>query len=373
VDVDLGNAPEAFVRAAYCQVNGSEPPAPVVDMWSAQLRSVSYVRRIDVVRTFCKDAGRTCALSYSEPWATDVPLTADCLRNTNRDLGAIFMFFSNCPGRVNCAMDWANTHSLGMASPTTRFAFGSTAGAYYNPNNAGFWYRELVDARWAGLQFLLLDVYGPDLMATPDPLALLSQALELAGTAVKIALFDDPWAWGKVSSPPPFQSAPSLSNTEAAAQAIYQAKWRPFYTRVGRDFWYLVDNRPFIYFYNAGTLAPLTASSAVLNRLKQLFQQDFGIMPFVAVDAAYFQDTGMANVADSRFTWDTIKSGRKSRSTMNGITLDHFMVKWDSLGRDSPGAIATSSLGPPPQHRRCPLANWNRRSTPSPKHLPLRA
>jgi hypothetical protein len=23
--------------------------------------------------------------------------------------------------------------------------------------------------------------------------------------------------------------------------------------------------------------------------------------------------------------------------------LDHFMVKWDSLGRDSPGAIATSS------------------------------
>src|SRR5438045_6944835 len=51
----------------------------------------------------------------------------------------------------------------------------------------------------------------------------------------------------------------------------------------------------------------------------------------------------MSTVAASRFTWDTIGSGKKSRSTMNAITLDHFMVKWDSLGRDSPGAIAAST------------------------------
>jgi hypothetical protein len=342
VDVNLGNAPEAFVRAAYCQVNGSEPAATVVDMWSTQLRTVPYVRRIDVVRTFCKSAGRACTLSYSDPWATDVPLTAPCQRTSTRDLGAVFMFFSDCPARVNCGMDWANTHSLGMASPDARFAFGATAANYYNPKNAGFWYRELLDARWAGLQFLLLNVYGPDLAKTPDPLAMLAAGLGQAGTDVKIALFDDPWAWGRATSPPPFQTAPSLSDTEGAAQTLYQAKWKPFYTRVARDAWYLVQSRPFIYFYNAGTLTPANVSSAVVRRMKELFQQDFGVSPFVAVDNAYFQDANMVNVADSRFSWDTLRSG-KSRSTMNGVTLDHAMVKWDSLGRDTPGAIATST------------------------------
>src|SRR5262249_42033500 len=155
-DVNLGNASDAFVRAAYCQVNGSEPPAGVVDMWSMQLRTVPYVRRIDVVRTFCRDAGRSCPLAYSDPWATDVLLTAPCAKKTGRDLGAVFMFFSDCPGGTNCSMDWANTHSLGMASPATRLAFAAATAGYYNPKNAGFWYRELLDARWAGLQFLLL-------------------------------------------------------------------------------------------------------------------------------------------------------------------------------------------------------------------------
>jgi len=343
VDVNLGNAPEAFVRAAYCQVNGSEPPADIIDTWSAQLRTVSYVRRIDVIRTFCKDAVRTCTLSYSDPWATDVLLDARCQRKTTRDLGAVFMFFSDCPGGTNCAMDWANTHSLGMASPTARFAFGATTAGYYNPKSAGFWYRELLDARWAGLQFLLLNVYGPDLARTPDPLATLGQALTQAGSDVKVALFDDPWAWGKPSSPAAFRTPPNLSDAETAAQTLYQAKWKPFYTRVASESWYLVQDRPFIYFYNAGTLVPLNVSAAVVNRMKQLFQQDFGVLPFVAVDGAYFQDPAMTTVADSRFTWNTIGTGRKSRTTMNAVTLDHFMVKWDSLGRDSPGAIATST------------------------------
>jgi hypothetical protein len=343
IDVNLGNAPEDFVRAAYCQVNGTEPPAGTVEMWSAQLRTAAYVRRIDIVRTFCKDAGRSCALGYSDPWATDVPLTARCEKRLSRDLGAVFMFFSDCPARVNCAMDWANTHALGMAVPHARFAFGATTADYYNPKNAGFWHRQLLDARWAGLQFLLLNVYGPDLARTPDPLAMLGEALGQAGSDVKVALFDDPWAWGKTSSPAPFQTAPSLSDAEGAAQTLYQAKWKPFYTRVPRDAWYLVQSRPFIYFYNAGTLNPLSVSAAVVSRMKALFEQDFGVLPFVAADNAYFQDAAMSEVADARFTWDTLRAGRKSRTTLKGITLDHFMVKWDAIGRDAPGTIASST------------------------------
>jgi hypothetical protein len=51
----------------------------------------------------------------------------------------------------------------------------------------------------------------------------------------------------------------------------------------------------------------------------------------------------MPNVADGRFTWDTLRTGAKSRTTLGGVTVDHFMVKWDSLGRDKPGVIAAST------------------------------
>jgi Domain of unknown function (DUF5010) len=342
IDVNLGNSPEAFVRAAACQVTGAEPAAEVVTRWADQLRTVEYVRRVDVVRSLCKDAGRTCTLAYSDPWQADIPLAPTCTRKTKRDLGAVFMFFSDCPRGVNCGMDWANTHAHGMSAAHPLFGFGAAPANYYNGHNAGYWYRQLLDARWAGLQFFVLNTYGPDLSGNPDQLAMLGQALAMAGPdGVKVALFDDPWSWGQPSSSGPFRAVPNLADTEAAAQAIYTAKWKPFYTRIDKKSWYLFQGRPFIYFYNAGTLKPLGASAAVITRLKQLFAQDFGMPPFVVVETAYFQDPAMPGVADSQFTWNTLGNGR-TRSTMNGVNVDHFMVKWDPVGRDRPGALATA-------------------------------
>jgi len=345
IDVNLGNSPEAFVRAAYCQVNGEEPPADTVTQWAAQLRTVEYVRRVDVVRTFCQAKMGPCALTYSDPWVADIPLSPTCTRKGTRDLGAVLMFFSDCPRGVNCGMDWANTHASGMTTGHPLYGFGSAPTNYYNPRNAGWWYRELQDAAWAGLQFFLLNSYGPDLQGAPDQLAMLGQALAQAGPAVKIALFDDTSSWGQAGSPAPFNTRPNMADTEAAAQAIYTAKWKPFFSRVDRQYWYLFHGQPFIYFYNAGRLTPLNVSAAVVARLKQLFTNDFGVAPFVAVDTAYFQDPNMPNVADARFVWDTIagNGGQPSAFTMNGVTLDHFMVKWDTVGRDHPGAIAAAS------------------------------
>src|SRR5688572_20575991 len=37
IDVNLGNSPEAFVRAAQCQISGVEPDAATVSHWSAEL------------------------------------------------------------------------------------------------------------------------------------------------------------------------------------------------------------------------------------------------------------------------------------------------------------------------------------------------
>jgi len=352
VDVDLGNLPEAFVRAAYCQVNGSEPPAETVSHWADQLRTVSWVRRIDVVRSLCNDASRSCSLAYSDPWLVEPEQLTPCVRRGTRDLGAVLMYFNNCPGGVNCGMDWANTHGYGMSDKSPLLGFGSTPAGYYVPTNPGFWRRELVDAGEAGLQFLLLNSYGPDI--NDDNLNALNQALAVANSPVKIALFDDTWGWGNLGGA--FQNAPSLSDAAGAADAIYNAKWKPFFSKVTRSSWYLFNGRPLVYFYNAGTLKPSNRAAAVISGLRSRFQTDFGVSPFIVVDEAFFDDPDMPNQADSKFRWwtlncDTASSDScvpgkaMSESTLHGVKLDHFMVKDDSLGRDHAGQIAGPNEG----------------------------
>ncbi|HEY1536407.1 MAG TPA: DUF5010 domain-containing protein [Polyangiaceae bacterium] len=341
IDVNLGNTTDSFVTAAYCQINGTPPPANVKAQWVTQLTTVSYVRRIDVVLSLCKAASVNCSLNYSDPWLTQADLTEPCMRSGMRDVGAVLMFFNDCPGGVNCTMDWANTHAEGMAAASALLSFGAVPSGVYAPKNPGFWRRELLDAAYAGVQFFLLNTYGPDLSASVDPLAELDQALTDTKSVVKIGLFDDTSTWGRASGV--FAKAPDLSNAMAAAQTIFDAKWKPFFSRVKKANWYLYNGRPLIYFYNAGTLTPANQSAAVVAQLHSLFQTEFGVSPFVAVDEAYFQDSDMSNQADGRFKWDTFSSGAISDNTIKGVKLDHFMPKWDALGRDHKGQVATAT------------------------------
>src|SRR5579863_5369617 len=100
VDVNLGNAPESFVRAAFCQIVGQEPPANVVESWSAKLVHDPHVRRIDVVRSLCADNKREAKLRYSDPWVSQPDLLDAPIHRSGRDVGAVLMFFFNCPGGV---------------------------------------------------------------------------------------------------------------------------------------------------------------------------------------------------------------------------------------------------------------------------------
>jgi hypothetical protein len=336
IDVNLGNAPEAFVRAAHCQVTGSEPDAALVDDLSNQLRTVKHVRRVDLVRTLCSSAQRACALSYSDPWQQQVELTAACTRKGARDLGAVLMYWSECPGQVNCGMSWANTHAPGMALPSRLLGFGSATDGFYNPKNAGFWRRELLDARWAGLQFLLLNTFGPDMVYLPR----LVDALGDIGGGIQVAFFDDTWGWGRGADP--YNQMPDFNDTEAAAQLIYK-KWQQFYRAVPSQHWYRYQGRPLIAFYNAGTLKPENKSAATLSRLRELFKAEFGEDPFLAIDRAFFQDPNTATVADSEFRWNTFSNNAMSQSNMKGVTFAHFMAKWDAIGRENEGRLATPS------------------------------
>jgi hypothetical protein len=346
IDVNRGNSPESFVTAAYCQIHGTEPPPAEVTNWANHLRTDGYVRRVDVVRSLCQEANRSCALFYSNPWATEVLSTEPCARKTTRDVGAVMMFFFRCPAGTNCGMDWANTHAWGMLEGDQTYAFGSSQTGFYTPDNTGFWLRELLDARYAGLQFVLPNVYGYDIQPGSSELGNLETALETIdsmGGGIQVGLFNDTWAWGRPAGGPLMNPAPNLADTENAAQQIYAVQWKPFFQGIAQRHWYTVQGSPLIHFYNAGTLQPASGTSAVIARMKQLFLADFGVTPFVDVDHGF----GTVPSADAQFVWDTFNSDPSTHlgveTTATGAAFDTAMVKWDSLGRDKPGVIATAS------------------------------
>ncbi len=349
IDVNLGQTPAAFVRAAYGQLNGRAPVEATVREWADKLRADPRLRRIDVVRALAKAAGRAdVPLDYSDPWQAQIELEAPPPKTVKRDLGAVMMYFFNTPDGVNGKMDWANTHTPGMDKPAPILGWGDKAAGYYDPkSNPGFWYRELSDAKYAGLDFVLLNTYGPDL--SDGSFDNLLPALNELRDPIKIGLFDDTWAWGEPWFSDFWKTKPDLSRTEAAARTLYDAKWKPFFARVPAKNWYRFRGHPLIYFYNAGKLEPRNQSAAVLKRMKAMFQTDFGVEPFVVVDAAYFEDPNMAQVADSKDVWFTLGlPDKRSHVEMNGVALDHAMVKWDPYGRDAraPGADELLVKGP---------------------------
>ncbi len=341
IDVNLGNTPDAFVTAASCQVSGLSIYPEHQNYLVTALKN-NTMRRIDIVRNLCAGARRKCSLTYSSPWLDTPPLEPSlCDKRYQRDIGAVLMFFFHCPGGANCAMDWAGNHVAGMAMRD------DDLGGFYTPDIPGFWRHELRAAKAAGLQFVLPNLYGPDMQA--GQIDALAVALRTETDSVKIGLFDDTWAWGHAKSGAPWSLAPDLADTDRSAKILYESKWKPYFSKVSPEYWYRISGRPVIYFYNAGTLKPANKAATVLARMKALFTADFGVTPFVVVDDAFFADPGMASVADSRFRWDTLAgdfharddtvtvTDRLSRSAMSGRVMTNAFVRWDSHNRDHLG------------------------------------
>ena len=353
VDVNLGNTPASFVRAAHCQVTGEPATDKDVELWTSRMHDEYYVRRIDVVRSLCREEKRDCKLAYSDPWVDEPELGGPPARHTKRDVGAVLMFFFDCPRDTNCQMDWANTHAPGMNTPSPSLGAKANVGAdgsgYYHPSNPGFWRRELSDAKYAGLSFLMPNAYGPDIEeGRLKPLEEALDAVDHPGDPIKIGLFDDTWTWGQ----PEFggvdvyrdvwKHRPDLSDVDGTAKLIFENKWKPFFSQIDRKHWYRFAGKPFIYFYNAGTLEPRTKAAPVIAKLKQLFKNEFGEEPFVDVDIAFFDDPAMPDVADARFKWMTFDiPQRRYRQQLGGHVIDHAMVRWDAINRDRPGQLAT--------------------------------
>ena len=365
VNVNLGNNPATFVTEAYWQVYGSAPSPATVTTQVNNLLTLPYWRRIDVVNTFLTAASSPLTHVYSEPWQSEPQFLTPPCKNVTRDVGAVCMFFFNCPNGVNCGLSWADTHAQGMSGPSTLLAYGADPSGYYNSAaDAGFWYRELMDARYAGLSYLLPNVYGPDI--TNGSIANLASALatiaSMGVTAqVKIGMVDDtsvwnnsadddfePWLTGPWSS----TSGPenlSAAGVTAAATEIFQDKWQPYFSQIPQQYWYEVNGGPLIYFYNGGTLYVDANSqptiTTIIQLLKSDFQAAFGVTPYVVIDNGF--SYGKSNVADNQFVWNTLSSPYVPQPNLStyvseGVTADLAMVKWDPTQRNN-GANAIAS------------------------------
>ena len=230
MDVNLGNSPEAFVRAAYCQITGQEPPPKTLELWSGRLKQDARVRRVDVVRSIAAEKKREIKLSYSDPWASEPELSGAPARTSKRDIGAVCMFFFNCPGGANCGMDWANTaRSRNVQQPHALLGIRERNAGYYTPTEPGFWRRELLDAQYAGL------VSDAEHVRTRyrrrQARAARARRLASIDHPIQIALFDDTWTWGQPYFGEFWKQKPDLMDAEKAANTLYETKWKPFFHR----------------------------------------------------------------------------------------------------------------------------------------------
>ncbi len=113
------------------------------------------------------------------------------------------------------------------------------------------------------------------------------------------------------------------------------AKWKPFFSAIPRKHWYLFRGRPLIYFYNGGTIKNRLNSAEVFRLLKALFKEEFGVEPYLCSDSAFW-GAGTKDVADNKFKWYSLDEPIPDASfALNGATLTHAMVRWDSTAREN--------------------------------------
>lgn len=342
IDLNLGQSPEMFVRSIWKQLTGEDTEPDWVESKAALLGTEAFPRRIDLALLLAEEAGEdTPRWNYSDPWQAQVLLSGSPDKTVERDIGAVFMFFFTSPNKPNGGTGWANNHAPGMLTrdPTLKLEAQAPTkhDGYFHPENAAFWYRELRDARFAGLDFILPNVYGPDLHDEKiEPLRIALQKLreEDGDDVIKLGMFDDTWTWGQPYFGPFWEQRPDCNNVEATAKLLFEAKWKVFFKAVPREHWYLVNGRPMICFYNNNSLQNRQNFDQVLPVMKRLFKEEFGVEPWVAVDTAFNYRPTMKAVSDSHFKWYSFDvDARFTSETRNGLTLAHAMPRWDSTSR----------------------------------------
>lgn len=225
--------------------------------------------------------------------------------------------------------------------------YGSAYGqGFYGTQNSDWWEAELEDMKYAGVDIASL-VCWADHPAWPwmqrgQLATYLAPALARSGVGVKIALFDDNTSevsrWNYDNGRGYVTTTPMpLSNTYNWSY-FYDNKIKPFFQDIPQEFWATHNGlpvsqggRPIIFtwcqtgWYNDVS----TNGTAMWNGIKDCFQRDFGVRPYV-VHENWWVNNGAGASADATYTWGACV-GNPSINTTNNYYVASIGPGFDNV------------------------------------------
>ncbi|GAC1545542.1 MAG: hypothetical protein NVS2B7_20320 [Herpetosiphon sp.] len=267
-----------------------------------------------------------------------------------------FFYWYDCP-QTRCDVASVPVVPPGWQSPLPE-------GGYETTTNPRWFEREVRQMKEAGVQVALPVNWGayPDGAFGADRLQGLVAANTQQGKPLKIGLFDDTSSesaeWNDYQDDHEvngsnYRLKPEIPLADARSGFFFfDRKIAPFFRLVPRDQWALVQNRPLIVVYTAQCCSGLEHAGALWRSVKDAFQHEFGVMPWLVLEDTWWSDAAqhppaglpsVADVADGRYGWGAALTGTQTRG-VNGWTTTAVGPGFDNA--HAPG------VGPADVHKR---------------------
>jgi len=224
-------------------------------------------------------------------------------------------------------------------------------GSYYGLGSVSWFEQELVDMERAGIDVVFPVSWGQQ-DCIPEcnwcrwqrqdvALARLTQAIDNIGSDIQIAMFDDTtsywedWnkAMGRCQRDEMLYDFP-LDNP-AVRRWIYDSKIKPFFEDTPEALWFRIQGRPVIMTYLSVWFSnQQDLWDELWSEIKQWFEDDFLVEPFVILDKSWFSNAGIAAVADAKTTFGAALTGAANYSHLGytvssvGPGFDDRLLPW---------------------------------------------
>jgi hypothetical protein len=257
-------------------------------------------------------------------------------RNPQIRLGTYFFYWYHCPAKE------CDARQLSAVPPGWTDALpgdGDTRdGTSYSSLNGDWYEGELRGMRAAGIELLFPVSWGdhPHYWFTQETLELLVQANGVQPQPFPIGLFLDTTAQQAMFND--FQDqgyrfgplVPQLPLSDPrSGYFFYDRHIKGFFERIPRAMWATEQGRPIIIAYTALCCRDLQRAGALWGAVKEAFERDFGVRPWLILEDTWFAPEAidppagmrrLEQVADARYSWGAALRGPQTRA-LNGYNV----------------------------------------------------
>lgn len=274
--------------------------------------------------------------------------------------GAIIFSWYYCPpDDKTCIPDRWKYHPPGSSEPYPN------DGGTYSPNNYMWWKIEATDMTCSGLDTAFVYIWDKDAQYF-NHVGLFVQAVQDINSPLKIAEYwDASYASG--------DGGPVDLSDPQTALYRYQNFVKPFYQKVPKEKWAMQNGRPILAVYRYGTDKYTNDSHAneFFQSIKDQFQTDFGVEPFLILGHVWTWGTSTAAEAadgiNEAFPSATCAGGNARIQQLNGFTSTTIAAgAWDDnnqggchLDRNDDAVLKLGFSQIPPDNNLLMIESWN--------------